>query len=65
VRDRQKGSVQPMVRKNVQAGSALYSDEMGGYKGLQGEYQHQVLTMPCNMWMAAYTLIPLRTSGRC
>src|SRR5438094_8743975 len=43
VRDRQKGSVQPMVRKNVQAGSALYSDEMGGYKGLQGEYQHQVI----------------------
>src|SRR5438477_11496653 len=43
VRDRQKGSVQPMVRKHVQAGSALYSDEMGGYKGLQGEYQHHVI----------------------
>ena len=43
VRDRQKGRVQPMVRKHVQAGSALYSDEMGGYKGLQGEYQHQVI----------------------
>jgi len=35
--------VQPMVRKHVQAGSALYSDELGGYKGLQGEYQHQVI----------------------
>src|SRR5207253_2719475 len=33
VRDRQKGSVQPMVRKHVQASSALYSEQKAGYKG--------------------------------
>src|SRR5437660_846761 len=30
VRDRQQSTLQPMVRKHVQAGVALYSDELGG-----------------------------------
>ena len=43
VRDRHMNTVQPVVKKHVQAGTDLYSDELGGYKGLQGEYQHKVI----------------------
>src|SRR5712692_10457960 len=43
VRDRQQDTLQPQVRKHVQAGSALHSDELGGYKGLQGEYEHNII----------------------
>ena len=43
VADRHRDTVQPIVRKHVQAGAALYSDELGGYKGLHGEYNHQVI----------------------
>jgi transposase-like protein len=41
--DRQKHTLQPIVREHVEVGSALYTDEMGGYKGLQGEYEHQII----------------------
>jgi transposase-like protein len=35
--------LQPIVREHVETGSALYTDEMGGYKGLDGEYLHQII----------------------
>jgi transposase-like protein len=41
--DRQKHTLQPIVRENVQAGVALFTDEMGGYKGLSDEYKHQII----------------------
>jgi hypothetical protein len=41
--DRQKGTLQPIVRKNVEHGAALYTDEMGGYKGLSDDYLHQIV----------------------
>jgi transposase-like protein len=37
IADRQKETLQPIVKKNVQMGAALYTDEMGGYKGLHDE----------------------------
>jgi transposase-like protein len=43
VADRQKTTVQPIVRQHVEPGSALYTDEMGGYKGLDKEYVHQII----------------------
>jgi transposase-like protein len=43
IADRQKHTVQPIVREHVEAGSALYTDEMGGYKGLDKEYVHQII----------------------
>jgi transposase-like protein len=43
VRDRNMTTVQPMVKKHVQAGAALYTDELGGYKGLAEDYEHQVI----------------------
>src|SRR5271166_686087 len=38
VPDQSKGTLQPIVRKHVQAGAALFTDELGGYKGLHDEY---------------------------
>lgn len=43
IQDRQKGTLQPIVHKHVQTGSALFTDEMGGYKGLSEEYAHQII----------------------
>lgn len=41
--DRQKETLQPIVRQHVEAGAALFTDEMGGYKGLAEEYEHQII----------------------
>ena len=41
--DRQKHTLQPIVRQHVEAGSALFTDEMGGYKGLNSEYVHEII----------------------
>ena len=43
IADRQKTTLQPIVRKHVEQGSALYTDEMGGYKGLDQEYLHGII----------------------
>ena len=43
VDDRKKKSLQAEVHKHVEAGSALYSDALGSYDGLAGEYAHQVV----------------------
>src|SRR6266403_2059463 len=37
VPDRQKPTLQAIVKKNVEAGAELFTDELGGYKGLDGE----------------------------
>jgi len=41
--DRQKYTLQPIVQEHVQTGAALFTDEMGGYKGLSEEYEHQII----------------------
>ena len=43
VRDRKKKTLQAQVRKHVEAGSALYSDELRSYDGLEAQYAHQVI----------------------
>ena len=43
VADRQKETLQGLVRTHVEPGVALYTDELGGYKGLAGEYEHQII----------------------
>jgi transposase-like protein len=43
IADRQKETLQPIVREHVHAGAALFTDEMGGYKGLSEEYEHQII----------------------
>ncbi len=43
VPDRKKSTLQAEVEDNVQAGAALYSDDLKSYEGLAGEYAHQVV----------------------
>src|SRR4029077_18043884 len=40
---RRKHQLQALVRDNVEAGSALYSDALKSYEGLDGEFVHQVI----------------------
>jgi transposase-like protein len=41
--DRQKGTVQPIIKEHVQAGAALFTDAMLGYRGLGDDFAHQVI----------------------
>ena len=41
--DRQKQTLQPLVKEHVMAGSALYSDELSGYVGLESDYERGVV----------------------
>jgi transposase-like protein len=43
VDNRQRHTLNKIVRQNVKAGSALFTDEHHGYWGLSPEYQHQVI----------------------
>jgi transposase-like protein len=43
VEDRKKKTLQQEVKKHVEAGAALYSDDLKSYEGLAGEYAHQVI----------------------
>lgn len=40
---RKKADLQALVRDNVEAGSALYSDALRSYDGLSADYEHQVV----------------------
>jgi len=43
VPDRKKHTLQAQVQEHVQAGAALYSDDLRSYDGLAGRYAHQVV----------------------
>jgi transposase-like protein len=43
VADRKQKTLHGAVRENVEAGTALFTDEFGAYKGLQGEFEHQIV----------------------
>jgi len=43
VENRRKAALQAEVKKHVEAGSSLYSDELKSYDGLAGDYAHQVI----------------------
>ena len=43
IENRRKKTIQPEVRAHVQTGSALYSDELRSYDGLDREYAHKVI----------------------
>jgi hypothetical protein len=43
VENRRKRELQSKVRENVQAGSAIFSDELKSYEGLESDYQHAVI----------------------
>jgi len=43
IQDRKKPTLQPIVRERVEVGSVLFTDEMGGYKGLNSDYIHEII----------------------
>lgn len=43
VDNRKKRTLQAEVHRHVEAGSALYSDDLRSYEGLAGKYAHQVI----------------------
>jgi transposase-like protein len=43
VRDTTKKSIQPLVRKYVNSGTRLISDEWHGYRGLNNMYEHNIV----------------------
>jgi transposase-like protein len=43
VDNRRKKELQSRVREHVEAGAAIFSDELKSYDGLESEYQHQVI----------------------
>src|SRR5438094_23352 len=43
VDNRKKQTLQAEVKEHVEAGAALYSDDLKSYDGLEGEYAHQVI----------------------
>ena len=43
VPDRQKQTVQPLIKDHVDTSASLYTDDHLGYKGLSSEYAHQVI----------------------
>jgi transposase-like protein len=43
VADRKQETLHGAVRANVEAGTALFTDTFGAYKGLQGEFEHQIV----------------------
>src|SRR5437879_6884117 len=43
VDDRRKAGLQRQVREHVEAGAAIYSDELKSYDGLNADYDHAVI----------------------
>jgi len=43
IENRRKNVLQSEVKKHIMAGSALYSDALASYEGLEKEYMHQVV----------------------
>src|SRR5271165_3728148 len=43
VADRKQETLHGNVKANVEAGTALFTDTFGAYKGLQGEFEHQIV----------------------
>jgi transposase-like protein len=43
IADRKQKTLHGAVRENVKAGAELFTDEFGAYKGLESEYEHQIV----------------------
>lgn len=43
ISDRKQETLHGAVKANVQSGTELFTDTFGAYKGLQGEFEHQVV----------------------
>jgi hypothetical protein len=63
VTKRRKYNLQPLVREQVQAGAALYTDALKAYIGLDNDYQHGVVDHAVEYVRGRYTRTLLRTFG--
>ncbi len=43
VPDNRRKNLQPLVREHVEAGSAIFTDELRSYRGLEADYAHQII----------------------
>jgi transposase-like protein len=43
VDSRKKKDLQPLIRERIEAGAAIFSDELKSYDGLESDYQHAVI----------------------
>src|SRR5205807_9848159 len=40
---RQTKDLQPLIREHIEVGTAIFSDELKSYDGLESDYQHAVI----------------------
>ena len=65
VGNRKKKTLHIEVKKHVQAGAALYSDDLRSYDGLEGRYAHAVVNHAVKYVDGAFIRTGLRISGAC
>jgi hypothetical protein len=63
--NRRKGTLQAEIHKHVEAGAALYTDELLSYDGLEGRYAHQVINHAVAYMDGQVHTTAWRTTGRC
>jgi len=62
---RKKKELQKHIREHVEAGSAIFSDELKSYKGLESDYQHAVINHAVEYVKATFTPTLWKTFGVC
>jgi hypothetical protein len=40
---RKRKDLEPIIRENIQAGAAIFSDELKSYETLEGDFQHSAI----------------------
>jgi transposase-like protein len=65
VANRRRTALQAEVYKHVSAGTALYSDALASYNGLESDYAHQVVDHAVQYVDGRVHTNALRISGRC
>ncbi len=63
--DRQKQTVHPIIKEHVEAGAALFTDAMLGYRGLDDDYMHGVIDHADSYVDGKIHTNGLKTTGAC
>jgi len=63
--NRKKKVLQKEIKKHVQAGTALYSDALKSYEGLDARYAHQVIDHAVAYVTVKFTQMDSKTFGVC
>ncbi len=65
VENRRKKALQAAVREHVEAGTAIFTDELKSYDGLDAEYTHAVINHAVDTLTATPTQTRWKTFGPC